>query len=412
MMTKQRKLKLKTLIQESRSRLMDSSAFFSLLLMNLRFVAVSDMNKISTNGRCIFFSPDYIAKLYPNELDYILCHQLMHIIFGHIWRPLSYTGDDYHYACDILINAHMIKSGIAEIRYPHFGDIQYLIPSTNIEPDDLTAAEIFELIPYSLYSLSDRARLRLTPDSDVFWDEKDESGDCYELILDSLEGLPMSCTSSDLHLQWQIRISAAANSLESALSDVSPFIKRILNEESRSSIDWKTVLNRFLQENICDYSFAPPDRRFSDTDFFLPDFNEREFFTKEILFMVDTSGSISDRILSDVYSEMRSAIEQFDGILTGKLGFFDTAVTQPLPFESVSDLIGITPYGGGGTDFSTVFTYLHNDCHELPSCVIIFTDGYGTFPPESDAMGLPVLWIITEGDVIPPWGEVLRITDI
>lgn len=57
-----------------------------------------------------------------------------------------------------------------------------------------------------------------------------------------------------------------------------------------------------------DYSF-PPDRRFSDFDFFLPDFNERDFATKEILLWADTSGSVNQDALEAVYAEIRGVIE-------------------------------------------------------------------------------------------------------
>ena len=108
MMTKQRKLRLRQKIQSSRGRLMTSHPFFALLLMYLKFVAIPDMKKMSTNGRCIYFAPDFVDKLYDYELDYILCHQIMHIICGHIWRPYDREGDDYHFACDKLINSLLI----------------------------------------------------------------------------------------------------------------------------------------------------------------------------------------------------------------------------------------------------------------------------------------------------------------
>ena len=71
MMTEQRKQRLRKKIQESRGRLMDTHPFFALLLMYLKYVAVPGMKKISTNGRCIYFAPDFLDKLYDGEMDYI-----------------------------------------------------------------------------------------------------------------------------------------------------------------------------------------------------------------------------------------------------------------------------------------------------------------------------------------------------
>lgn len=62
----------------------------------------------------------------------------------------------------------------------------------------------------------------------------------------------------------------------------------------------------------------------------LPDFNERDFVTKEIWFWADTSASVNQDALEAVYAEIRGAIEQFNGKIKGKLGFFDTDVTPPI----------------------------------------------------------------------------------
>ena len=76
-------------------------------------------------------------------------------------------------------------------------------------------------------------------------------------------------------------------------SDVPDSVKRVIKEKKKSILEWRKILDDFVQEEIMDYSFSPPDRRFSDFDFFLPDFNERDFVTKEILFWADTSGSVN-----------------------------------------------------------------------------------------------------------------------
>ena len=34
---------------------------------------------------------------------------------------------------------------------------------------------------------------------------------------------------------------------------------------------------------------------------------------------------------------------------------------------------------------------------------------YSPFPPEGEAMGIPVLWVINNGRITPPWGKIARI---
>lgn len=49
----------------------------------------------------------------------------------------------------------------------------------------------------------------------------------------------------------------------------------LLKELRKPQTDWRKILNDFIQEEIVDYSFTPPDRRFDDSPFFLPDFNDK-----------------------------------------------------------------------------------------------------------------------------------------
>jgi hypothetical protein len=45
-----------------------------------------------------------------------------------------------------------------------------------------------------------------------------------------------------------------------------------------------------------------------------------------------------------------------------------------------------------------------------PASIIILTDGYAPFPQEKLAMGIPVLWLLNNEQVEPPWGKVSRIS--
>lgn len=188
--------------------------------------------------------------------------------------------------------------------------------------------------------------------------------------------------------------------------------ERVIKELKEVQTDWRTVLENFIQEEMNDYSFSPPDRRFEDSPFFLPDFNEKDERVEDILFMIDTSGSMSDEQITTAYSEINGAIDQFAGKLKGWLGFFDAVIVKPQEFENEDEFKIIRPAGGGGTSFDIIFEYVQNEMRDKPpASIIILTDGYAPFPDEKEAMGIPVLWIINNEDVAPPWGKVTRIKD-
>ena len=434
-MTADRKRRLRRKLQASRERLIGAQPFIGLLLMYLKFVAAPGMRKISTNGRCIYFSADFLDKLYDRELDYLLCHQILHIAYGHIWPPSDRKGKQYHLACDILTNSLLEAAGLTRDRYPHLGRVQSTIPNHSNSPAEMTVEEIYTALSKCFLALEEQAGDKLLADEDTWWDEEGDRGESGEIILDlpEIEGKPQGQdTAQDvegdgegengengeegeaLRAQWKERASLAALAQDAGedadgAGGAAALVKRLLAGAHESTLDWRRILDHFLQESVCDYSFSPPDRRFTDTGFFLPDFNERDFVTKEILFMADTSGSVRNEDLAAVYSEIRGAIEQFDGKLIGKLGFFDTEVTPPIPFETVGDLFRILPYGGGGTDFRVIFDYLQRNCKDaLPACIVIFTDGYGPFPAKQDTMHIPVLWIINNSRSTPPFGKIAR----
>ena len=412
-MTEQRKQKLRAIIQNSRSRLLDSHPFFALLLMYFRYIAVPGMKKITTNGRCIYFAPEFLERLNWFEVDYVLCHLLLHVICEHIWRPYEHRGDTYHFACDVKVNLMLLLDGFDYEKYPHLGHVYVEVPWEPLPIDEMEPDEIYRYLPFSLYNLSDRSRSQYLADNDSMWDNKDDNGENGILILDTPPEYGI-IQEQDIRGAWQA-IGAKNGSLLSdgkakGYSDVPDTIKRIIKKMGKSQVDWRKELDVFVQEQVCDYSFSPPDRRFSDTGFFLPDFNEKDFLPKEILFMVDTSGSVDDEILGKVYSELRGVIEQFSGKLRGELGFFDEDVTRPVPFESVSDLMNIIPIGGGGTDFRSIFDYIRLEKYDdLPASIVIFTDGEGPYPDESETMGIPTLWVLHDSAAYPPFGKTIRL---
>ena len=225
--------------------------------------------------------------------------------------------------------------------------------------------------------------------------------------------------ASDMRHIWLIRMVEAAQVAKQisirkggkSHGTIPLCAERLIKELTEPQTDWKTILENFIQEEINDYSFNPPDRRFQDSPFLLPDYNEKDDSVKDLLFMIDTSASMSDQMITQAYSEIKGAIDQFDGHLTGWLGFFDAAVVEPKEFTTEDEFMIIRPKGGGGTSFHCIFKYVkdHLEAGFEPADIIILTDGYAPFPDEDDALGIPVLWLINNEDVQPPWGKVARI---
>ena len=119
---------------------------------------------------------------------------------------------------------------------------------------------------------------------------------------------------------------------------------------------------------------------------------------------------MTNEMITAAYSEVKGAIEQFNGKLRGWLGFFDVAISEPIPFLDIDEFSLIKPVGGGGTNFKIIFDYVsENMLTEPPASIIILTDGYAPFPKETAANGIPVLWLLNNDKIKPPWGKIARI---
>lgn len=311
-------------------------------------------------------------------------HEVMHMALRHCFRGHHLEHRRFNVACDIVVNSNILLSNNMDensIILSQYGVSMHIAPD-GTEGYHYTAEQVYEMLP----SMPDKPKTGGRKSASGFWDDHEK---WKELPDDEYESE-----------QWDHLLQTACEVISireaSQTYGGGPLMaQRLMRLGRKSEIDWRTVLHEFLQEEINDYSFSPPDRRFSDSDFFLPDYNEKEEVPGKVWFLIDTSGSISDQAINAAYGEICSAIEQFGGKLEGLLSFTESYVTEPILFHSITDLMDIKPVGGGGNDFSDIFRYMRNHMAEdLPGYIVIITDGYDRFPPESDAMGVPVLWLI------------------
>lgn len=389
---------------KSRMRILLKNGFYGLLLMHMQFALDPDCDTAATDGMRIYFGPAFLEKLTDSELDFILMHEILHVVLQHCMRTGKRDDFMFNVACDIVVNSNIMKSNnddVKSITLHEFGESMHTAPDGK-EGSEYSAEQVYDLLRVK-YPMNGNDSLMADADSSGkgTWDDHSHWGDVDDPSL------------SDV---WRKRLLDAGEAI--SIRDPSnergmiPLCARRLIDELRNpQTDWRTILNEFVKEEITDYSFNPPDRRFDDSPFFLPDYNEKEDRAEDILFMIDTSGSMSDDMITTCFSEVKGAIDQFGGKLKGWLGFFDASVVEPVPFESVEEFKGFKPKGGGGTDFGVIFKYVRDFMSEqLPAFIIILTDGYAPFPKESAAMGIPVLWLIVGDGVTPPWGKVARVS--
>ena len=422
------------------SRLLKRHPFYAVLLLQMKYALDEKCETAYTDGERIAFSPAFMDELNDKELDFVLMHEVLHVALEHCSRTKpDYNPEIFNIACDIVVNSNILHSNnndISSITLRDGGVSMHELPDGD-EGYRHCVEEVYEILLKNAKkkkvstSSNSKEGKSAKPKGNSSSRGQDSSNGVKEES-DKTKGNGLNDDHSkwpsgadgaseddlkDMREKWNTRVLNAeqavkANSKSGSSYGMIPMgIKIMLDQMRNPQLDWRTILNCFIQEEVNDYSFMPPDRRNSESDIFLPDFNQKSEKVEKILFMIDTSGSMSKGAISSCYWEIKGAIDQFDGALSGYLGFFDAKVVPPIAFSDVEEFKVIHPEGGGGTSFEVIFDYVRNSMGEdRPASIIIMTDGYAPFPDESAAMDIPVLWVVTT-DCKIPWGKIARIKE-
>ncbi len=435
-----RALEINKRLISARMDLLSKNPFYALLLMRLKFAIDFGTETAYTDGTRVAFSPDFMDTLSDGELEFVLMHEVLHVALLHCFRTQpSYDPYLFNIACDIVVNSNILYSNnmdIAKISLQKYGALMHLTPSGE-EGYKYTAEEVYRMLieDASMASVSGGGSSGDgKPSSSSGKRHGDESGGSSDSSSGGSDknkkGAKKGAADGNFDdhtrwhedpdgikkAEWRAWCTDAASTVDSMGAPgqrgaVPLGAHRMIDEIRDPILDWREVLQNFIDEDVTDYSFSPPDRRFYDTPFFLPDYNETEESVEDILFMIDASASMSRDMLTGAYSEVCGALTRFGGRLRGWLGFFDADLAVE-PFTDTDEFKFIKPRGGGGTSFHIIFNYVREKMYERrPKLIIILTDGYAPFPDERDADGIPVLWLINNEKVNPPFGKVARIID-
>ena len=185
-------------------------------------------------------------------------------------------------------------------------------------------------------------------------------------------------------------------------------LKELVKANKEHKQDYKDLLRDFLENalHLNDYTWETPDRVYTSHGMFLPGPKYEEELP-QIVFGIDTSGSIGTREKITYANEISGVLDEFP--CTIKAIYCDTGVRHTQDLCSDDLPIKLEIRGGGGTRFSPVFKYIKE--HNLdPKAILFFTDlctnDYGEDPE------VPVLWMNTDRrrdkDKMP-FGEIIAL---
>ena len=163
---------------------------------------------------------------------------------------------------------------------------------------------------------------------------------------------------------------------------------------------WKRVIERFVRKiSYSNVSYSRPQKRLLHMGVAMPGYTRGK---AKIAVILDTSGSISDEMLSRFLGEVRKILREND--VGGYLIMADVSVQAVMGLSKVRD--HVSAVGRGGTSFVEAIERAESLGVDG---IIYFTDLMGEFP--NKAPRIPVVWAVPRNEIgeKPPFGKVVTI---
>lgn len=367
-------------ITKARVRLLMERPFFGFLALGLDVVEKKDLEykTMATDGRHLYFDPEFVDTLSSDQLDTAICHEVMHPALKHMWRRGNRGPKRWNKAADIAVNGILQQEGFADLD-------SWLVDRSQ---DGKAVEEIYHKLPDEDEGGGGGSGLPGGQGSHEFWGNGQGGSDA-----EAQEG------------EWQQKLAQAAT--QARMQGKLPgSMKSIIDEILEPKLPWKDLLRHFLQASHAaktNYRRMPPNKKHLWRGMSLPSMYG-EFI--EVGFATDSSGSVSDAEIQAGASEIHAVCQQFEDFLI-RWWVCDAQIVQRL---------NLRPFGGdewpkeflgrGGTDFRPVFQEIAEQHLDI-TCLIYITDLEGTFPDVPPSY--PVLWLAVGDKTEAPFGQVIRL---
>lgn len=392
-------------IDKALTALVLDEPFFATLALKLAIVESTDIPTFCTDGKSLLYNPEFCATLKDGEIKTLLTHEVLHCALGHLWRlPNEADKETWNIATDNEVNHTLEESNILA------NERGQTTPFPFPDKDNICLSPEFRgMAAEKIYGeLNKKKQNQKQPNSTSNKQGKGKPQapthgngkcDCFKPINDKAK-------ASQLKTEWEKAIIQAANVTKKKGKLPAQF-ERLVASLVSPAVDWKAVLRDFLREfSTNDYSFARSNPRFVDSGFYMPVLHSES--AGNVVFVIDTSGSIPDETVKEFLTEAQSCLDE---LTPSQLTVMSCdAHIQTNDNYTVGDTIKHNLQGGGGTSFIPVFDY-YAKANETPDVLVYLTDLQGSFPTTTP--DFPVVWIVKSRDATEkvPFGHVVEIAE-
>ena len=404
-------LDTRTRITRARIRLCLQKPYLSSALMRFPLIQADDaVPTLSTDGYHIYWNEDFVSRLTDAEIRGVLVHELMHVLTQSVKRRQDRDPTVWNMATDYAINLVLVDFG-------------FIIPAgglINFDYAGLSAEEIYDRLMKKLEPNPDweTAGKRSSRASGAKADNPagtvpDPGADLLDP--DSIEVRRTAALQGiGMPDAEQIEEAAVGELRElmqglKAANGIPESIKDILEASTEPIIDWRTLLADWMYDRIRDdWSAWPPSKKHIARGFFLPSVGAPAPI--RLVMLIDTSASVSDEFLQQIFGEIREFRETFPSAFV--IVQADDCIRRIDEYEAYDDFnfSRVEVEGRGGTSFTPAYEWIEDRFDMEPVAVIHATDGFGDFPKDCRQ---PVVFLIPEEaekydrrlPQFPKWGQ-------
>lgn len=372
-------------LDKAKAQLLSKSPFFATLMMGTQLVEDKEIPTAATDGAKIFYNPEFIDGLSVNVVQFVLAHELGHMMYDHVGRRGARNPKVWNWAGDFVINGLLKEDGF-DIWDQAMVDSNYAGMSTE---------QVYQLLQQEQDKQPKGGQGR--PGEGKPGQGQPGEGQRGSMGSDLREPAGGEAAKAGNATAMRQRVAQAANVARMAgkmSAGLAGFIDEVLNPK----VSWQDLLRDYMtRTNKDDESWSRRNRRFGHV--YLPArYSER---MGEIVIIADTSGSIGQDELNQVAAEINAIAEDVRPECI-RVIWADTKVANEQTFE-IGEEITFAPAGGGGTDMRVPLEHV---AQYDPEIVILITDGYTPWPAGEPAYPL-IVCCTTNAEV--PVGSVVRL---
>lgn len=373
---------VKTRIVQSRVRLLLNHPFFGNLATRLIIKDATEWcPTAAVDGKHLYYNKNFLGAMDDQELDFVIAHEVMHCVYDHIQRRGSKDAQYWNMAGDYVINRDLKAHSIGRMPKVGLYDRKY---------DENYTDEIYD----DLYVNQKQKKETLDMHIDKLLEEMEKNGDSGDGEgqgkEDGSKGPIKISKEERKQLKDEIKNAVIQAAQVAGAGNVPAGVERLIDELTKPKMDWRTMLDQQITSVIKnDYTWMRPSRKGWHTEAILPGLKNDT--TIDICVAIDTSGSISNKMLKDFLSEINGIMSQYTDYKI-YIWSFDTDVHNPVLFTPDKDINDYKPAGFGGTDFDANWKWMKEQGVE-PKKLVVFTDGY-PFGSWGDENYCDTLWVV------------------